>query len=491
VRSRPAGGCPPITIVAAFVLIASAGCQLAPRLQRPALPTAAAWPQEYGGDPQSGEPASALGWRDFFADPRLDALIGAALQHNRDLEVAVAQVEEARGLYRIQRADRLPTLDVSAEAARTRVSPRSARVGGAAGGDFGAVRPGAETATFERYSLAVGMTAFELDFWGRVRQLSEAARAQYLASAQAARAFRLSLIREVALAYLDTLEARERTELAEATVRSRREGLRIAKRRLDAGVTSALEFRQAETLLTQAETELAALHLARAQSENLLAVLVGGPMEEPLPDPLPLAQQIDLQQLAPGLPSEVLTARPDILAAEERLLAARASVGAARAAFFPSIALIGSYGYASTELDELVGKDAQTWSFGPSITLPVFDFGRRRSNLTVAQARENIAIAGYERAIQAGFQEVSNALAGRRYLAEQVAAQERALAAQRDLAELARTRYREGVVRYIEVLDAERNLFAAEQSLLQVRRAEAANLVALYVALGGGQVERR
>lgn len=198
-----------------------------------------------------------------------------------------------------------------------------------------------------------------------------------------------------------------------------------------------------------------------------------------------------METLAAGIPSDLLTARPDVLAAEERLRAARANIGAARAAFFPSITLTGSYGYSSRELDDLVGADRRTWSFGPALSLPIFDFGRRRGNLGVAEARERIAIADYERTIQTGFQEVSDALAGRRFLSEQVAAQERATRAQRQLAELARKRYSEGVVSYIEVLDAERTLFAAEQALLQVRRAEIANLVTLYVALGGGVLENR
>jgi multidrug efflux system outer membrane protein len=347
----------------------------------------------------------------------------------------------------------------------------------------------AGSATIDRYSVGVGTSAFELDFWGRVRNLSEAARSQYLAAVETRRAFQLSLIHDVASTYLASLEAAERIRLAEATVQSRQEGLRIARRRLDAGVTSALDFRQAETLLTQAETELAGLRLTKAQSDNFIAVLAGGPIDETLPEPLPLSKQAVAATLAPGLPSELLNARPDILAAEERLRAARANIGAARAAFFPSISLTGSYGYASTELHDLVGDDNVTWSFGPSIDLPIFDAGRRRGNLDVARARENIAIASYERTIQTGFQEVSNALAGRRYLAEQVASQERGTLAQRRIADLARTRYREGVVSYLEVLDAERNLFAAEQALLQVRRAEADNLITLYVALGGGLIE--
>ncbi|HEY4366190.1 MAG TPA: efflux transporter outer membrane subunit [Steroidobacteraceae bacterium] len=460
------------------------GCQLAPRHERPALPTAEQYPVAYADDAAPGKTAPTIGWRDFFPDPRLKALIERALERNRDLSVAVSQIEEARAQYHIQRADSLPSLDANAKASRNRLGPSSLSATGA--GDLPA---GTGAIRFDSYSVDVGVSAFELDFWGRVRNLSEAARRQYLGTVEAARAFRLSLIRDVATAYLATLEDSERIQLAQATLKSRQDGVHIAKRRLDAGVTSALDFHQAETLLTQAETELATLQQAKAQNDNLLAVLVGGPMDSPLPDALPLDQQAGSTALAPGLPSELLNTRPDILAAEERLRAARANIGAARAAFFPSISLTGSFGYASTELNNLVSEDGMTWNFGPTINLPIFDFGRRRGNLDVAKARENIAVASYERAIQTGFQEVSDALAGRRYLADQVAAQERGTLAQRQIAHLARIRYREGVVDYLQVLDAERNLFDAEQALLQVRRAEAANLVSLYIALGGGVTE--
>lgn len=461
----------------------SAACSLAPRHVRPDLPTEATYPQPYAGDPNDGKQAVQVGWRDFFADPRLEALVQRALENNRDLEISVAQIEEARGLYRIQRADRLPTVGVSVDGSRNHAGPNALNTGGSR------LPAGTVDTTYERYSAGLGISAFELDFWGRVRNLSNAARSEYLATVAAARAFQLTLIREVANAYLSSLEARERLQLAEATVQSRRDGLRIAKRRLDAGVTSALDYSQAETLLTQAETELAALRLTLAQSNNLLASLVGASIDSDLPDAMPLADQGRAEALAAGLPSELLTARPDIVAAEERLRAARANIGAARAAFFPSITLTGTYGYASSALGDLVGNDGLTWSYGPSISLPLFDFGRRSANLDVAKAREVQAVADYERTIQESFREVADALAGRRYLAEQVSAQERATYAQRRLADLARTRYREGVVSYLEVLDAERNLFAAEQALLQVRRAEVSNLVALYVALGGGLLD--
>ena len=471
-------------VTVAIALVTCGACSLAPRHVRPDLPTPDRYAESYVADPAMGVAAHSLGWRDFFVDPRLEALITTALDNNRDLRIAVAQIEEARGLYRIQRADRLPTIVASADGTRTGLGPEAATSQGVG------VAPGSSV-TFDRYSVGAGIASFELDFWGRVRNLSNAARARYLATIEATRSFQLSLIRDVAQTYFALLEADERLKLAEATVESRREGLRIAKKRLDAGVTSALDFRQTETLLTQAETELAALRFTKAQNQNLLATLVGRVVTDPLPEPLPLSEQARLETLAAGLPSDLLSHRPDVVGAELQLRAARANIGAARAAFFPTITLTGSYGYASTELDNLVGEDRRTWSFGPTIGLPIFDFGARRGNLTVAEARQNIAVADYERTIQTSFQEVSDALAGRRFLSEQVQAQQRQTAAQRQLAELARRRYNEGVVAYIEVLDAERNLFAAEQALLQVRRAEVSNLVSLYIALGGGQIEAR
>ena len=446
-----------------------AGCaNFAPPHVRPALPTAADYPASLAGDKLPGQRATDISLAQFLVDPRLEALVAQALTRNRNLAVAVARIEEARGLYRIQNAERLPTLGASGDVTRSR------------GQGFS----GLETAN--RYAVGVAVSGFELDFWGRVRNLSEAARSEFLATRQAERAFRLSLIRDVASTYFASREADERIALAEATVRSRREALRIARRRMDAGVTSALDFRQAESLLTQAETELAGLKLARAQSENFLALLAGGPVAGPLPAPLPLALQTATPALAAGLPSDLLVARPDVLAAEERLRAARANIGAARAAFFPTISLTGAAGLASTALGALFGGDALTWSFGPAISLPIFDGGRNRGNLTVARARENIAVASYEVTVQGAFREVADALAGRQYYAEQVAAGSRGVIAARQIARLAQLRYREGVASYLEVLDAERTLFAVEQSLIQLRRAQADNLVTLYVALGGG-----
>ncbi len=448
-------------------------CQLAPPHERPTLPTAEQFPVEYNTTAVGEIHAANISWREFIADPQFEALIEQALASNRDLAIAIARIEEARGAYGIQRADRLPTATLNGNGTRSQTSSAVS---------------GSDAVTTGSYSLAVGVSAFELDFWGRVANLSAAARGNYLASIEATRAFQLALTRNVAAAYLQMLEANERISLAERTVRARSEQIRIAKRRLEAGVTSELEFRQAETLLTQAEAELAALRLSRAQSRNLLEVLVGKPLDAATPAAAPLGQQLSADVLTSGLPSELLETRPDVRGAEERLIAARANIGAARAAFFPSISLTGSTGFASKDLDELTGSNGRAWSFGPSINLPIFDSGRRRGNLDVAKARESVAIADYERVIQTAFREVADALAGRRYLAEQVAAQERGIVAQRRLTELAHIRYNEGVVRYLEVLDAERNLFSAEQAMLQIRRVATANDISLYIALGGGEL---
>ncbi len=486
------------SVPALLAATALAGCSLAPPHVRGPLPTAPVYQAEY--QPEVGSrSARSIPWRDFFTDPRLQAIIVIALRNNRDLRVSVARIAEARGQYRIQGADRLPTIAADGSVTRSRIGLNAlgatggvgtgagTGVGTGVGVGTGAGTTGPNSITYNRYAVNVGVSSFELDFWGRVANLTEAARANYLSTVAAERAFRLSLIRDVATSYLEAREYIERIDLAERTLKSRREGLRIAKLRLDAGVTSALDYRQAETLLTQAETALAALKLQLAQTRDAVAVLIGQPIPfEILPPAFSTANQPISRDIAPGLPSELLDNRPDIVAAEEQLRAARASIGAARAAFFPSISLTGSAGFASTALSDLFKSGGFLWSVGPAVDLPIFDWGRRKGNLDVARAQGDIAVANYEKAIQVAFQEVADALAGRRYLSEQVAAQERAAVAQRQLASLARSRYRNGVANYIEVLDAERNLFDAEQALISARRAELQSLVSLYIALGGG-----
>lgn len=455
---------------------ALSGCvNMAPDHVRPEPATAPAFDASLR--PDGSAVASQLSYRDWFADPRLEALIAAALQNNRDLLAATARIEQARAQYRIQDSRRLPTVVADGSGVRTRQPVSSVDADG---------QPITDSVTSNRFQVGVGVTGFELDFWGRVANLSEAARAQYLATIWAQRAFYLSLVADVATTYFEILETEQQIRLAEATAESRQEGLRIARLRLDAGVTSALPFRQAETLLTQAEQQLSAERLALAQLNNQLAVLVGGQIPDALPLGLTLGTQIDDRRLQAGLPSELLLVRPDILQAEEQLRAARANIGAARAAFFPSISLTGSGGIASSSLDGLFDNDGFTWSFGPSISLPIFDWGAREADLDLARALEVEQVAIYDRTVQGAFREVADALAGRRYLDEQVATLERGVEAQERIARIAQLRYREGVADYLEVLDAERNLFSARQQLLATRRAALQNRATLFVALGGG-----
>lgn len=457
-----------------------AGCvSMAPEHVRPQLATAPAFDPDYRPD---GEVvASQLSYSEWFPDPRLAALIKSALETNRDLLAATARIEQARARYRIQDSRRLPAVVATGGATRTRqplgVSPAL---------DTGDVEGAPATVTFNRFDVGVGISSFELDFWGRVASLSAAARAEYLATVAAQRAFYLSLIADTAATYFEMVETEEQIALAEATAKSRREGLRIAQLRLESGVTSALPYRQAETLLTQAEQQLASERLALAQLRNQLAVLVGGTVPKGLPQGLSLAAQGDQRRLAAGLPSDLLLVRPDIIAAEEQLRAARANIGAARAAFFPTISLTGTAGFSSSSLDGLFSSDNFGWSFGPSISLPIFDWGGREADLDLARALEVEQVANYDRTVQTAFREVSDALAGRRYLADQVATLRRAVTAQERIARIARLRYREGVGSYLEVLDAERNLFSAQQQLLATERAWLQNRATLFVALGGG-----
>jgi outer membrane protein, multidrug efflux system len=460
-----------------------AGCNLAPKHVTPALSTPTEYPPEVS--PAGSVPTAELAWQDFFLDERLRALIAQALSNNRDLRIAVARIEEARGLYRIQRAEQLPQLGGSAGVTRSRIGANSL-------GTQGGVSVTSSGITSTNYDIGVAVTSFELDFWGRVRNLSAAARAQYLATVAGERAFRIALIRDLATAYITSRSLAEQAEQADAAVESRERGLRIAKLRLDAGVTSALDYRQAEALLTQAQTEAASLRNQRAKQRNIVRLLVGSPIEEEALAPARrLGDQGIIRDIDAGLPSALLANRPDIIQAEEALRAARANVGAARAAFFPSISLTGSAGFASASLDDLFTDGGLNWSFGPSISLPIFDWGARKGNLTVARARETIEIATYDRTVQIAFREVSDALADRKFLAEQLEAQQRAVDAQTALTRLARLRYENGVAQFLEVLDAERNLFSAQQTLIQLRGAQLGSLVTLYAALGGGLNSKR
>ncbi|MFA5058691.1 MAG: efflux transporter outer membrane subunit, partial [Opitutaceae bacterium] len=323
-----------------------------------------------------------------------------------------------------------------------------------------------------------------------VRSLTEAALELYLATEEAQRAVVISLIQQVANTYLRERELDERVDIAQQTLATREESYRITKRRYEMGTASKLDAVEAETLLNQARADLPVLQRQRDQTRNVLTLLVGIPLVDSGTQPLSQIESGFVREISAGLPSDLLLNRPDILAAEHRLKAANANIGAARAAFFPRIVLTGGVGTASAELSGLFGAGSGFWSFAPSLTLPIFEGGRNLANLDVSEARRNLAVAEYERTIQGAFREVADALADRRWLTEQIAAQQATVAAQVERARLAGLRYQRGVAPFLEFLDAERDRFVAEQALVQARRSLLSSSVTLYAALGGGTVQK-
>ena len=445
-----------------------AGCaSMAPPYAPPPLPVAAQYPES----DRAGAQAPDIAWQAYFADARLQAMIAQALASNRDIRIAALRVEEARAAYGIQRAEQFPTVALGAEGSRTRVPGDLSLTG----------RP----MTSAQYQVGLNVSAWELDFWGRVRSLKDSALQTLLASDEARRAVGVALVAQVANGYLGLRELDERVALARATVDSRAESLRIFTRRFEVGSISKLDLTQVETLLSQALSLSAQLEQARAVQAHALAQLVGGPVDL-APDTRRFDDASVLQPLHAGLPSALLTQRPDLVAAEHQLRAAQANIGAARAAFFPTISLTAAYGTASAELSGLFDSGSGAWNFAPRLVLPIFDAGRIRANLDLAEVRRDVAVANYEKSVQGAFREVADALSNRRWLALQVDIGKTTLAAQSERARLAKLRYDNGAAPYLEVLDAQRDLLTVEQQLVQTRRALLSSQVSLYAALGGG-----
>ena len=449
----------------AVATLALAGCSFIPTYQRPAAPVAETYPPETAPDSVAGgTAASDLDWQRFFADPRLKRLIELALVNNRDLRVAVLNIEQTRALYQVRRADELPSVGVGASVSRTPVASSVVTV----------------------YAVGATVASYELDLFGRVRSLSQAALAQYFATAEARKAVQISIVTSVAGAYLNVLADEELLRVTQDTLKSREDSLRLTKLRFDNGVSSELDFRQAESLLEGARATLSQAQRQRTLDQNALVLLVGQPLPADLPPPLPLDQQQIAVELPAGLPSELLVRRPDIRASEQQLLAANANIGAARAAFFPRISLTASYGTASNELSGLFKGGSWAFTGTGQLLQPLFDAGRNQANLEFARASFDIAVAQYEHSIQNAFREVSDGLAGRATLGEQLraqAAQTNALAVAYRLADL---RYRSGAASFLDSLDAARTLFAAQILLVQTQALQLQNQVALYRALGGG-----
>jgi multidrug efflux system outer membrane protein len=455
-----------VALLAAGVLT---GCSLAPKYERPAAPVASTFPDAPDG--QAARSTADIGWREFFPDQRLQALIASSLENNRDLRIAALRIEEARAQYNIQRADLLPAVNLGASGSRARTPA-----------ELSPTRSGNVSSS---YQVGLSLASFELDFFGRVRSLNEAALSQYLATEEAQRAARISLVSEVAKAYLAERAFAELQELAQRTFEARQSAYKLAQQRFEVGASSALDLRLEETLVQTARASFASATRQRARSMNALTLLVGKPLTE-LPPAGAFSTQDIVADIPPGLPSDLLERRPDIRSAEQRLMAANANIGAARAAFFPRISLTAGIGTASTSLSGLFDSGSGTWSFAPQLVLPIFDAGRTRSNLDLTQVRNNIAVADYEKAIQVAFREVSDALVARGTLDEEIDAQRALQEAQAERLRLEELRYKSGVASSLNVLDAQRDLFTAQQSLVQTRLQRLTNAIDLYRSLGGG-----
>jgi NodT family efflux transporter outer membrane factor (OMF) lipoprotein len=439
----------------------AAGCSMIPKLERPAPPVPAAFPY---ASAQQGTPAAELAWQQFFADARLRELIATALRNNRDLRVAVLNIQQARAQYDIRNADRFPTVGAGVSASRA---------------------PNAQGKEATSFSANLAFSSWELDFFGRIASLSEAALAQYLATEEGRNAAQVTLVASIANTWLGLAADEELLALTRQTLATREESLRLTRLRFENGASSEIDFRLAQSLYETARATQAQLQRQRALDLNALGLLVG----QALPPDYQVGlttESVQLPDVPAGLPSEVLVRRPDVRQAEQQLVAANANIGAARAAFFPRISLTAGIGTASSDLSGLFKGGSWGYTVAPSLLQPIFDAGRNQANLAVAQVGRDIAIAQYERTIQQAFRDVADALAGRATYGDQVQAQSRVVEAEAVRYRLAKLRYDNGVASYLDLLDAQRSLFAAQQSLVQARLARLQNQVQLYRSLGGG-----
>ncbi|MGC1330107.1 AdeC/AdeK/OprM family multidrug efflux complex outer membrane factor [Pseudomonas sp.] len=456
--------------VAATVL---SGCSLMPEYLRPAAPVATQYPQgpAYSAAQAPEQAGAEQHWRGFFHDPAVQQLVQTALSNNRDLRVAALNVEAYQAQYRIQRANLFPAIGAQVTGTRQRTP-----------GDLST--SGRATVSGD-YSAQVGISSYELDLFGRVRSLSEQALQSYFATEQARRSTQISLVASVANAYLTWQADRELLKLTQDTLGAYEQSLRLTSRSSEVGVASALDLAQARTSVQSARASLARYQRQVAQDENALVLLLGTGLPANLPAPQPLSAKV-LAAVPAGLPSDLLSRRPDILQAEYNLKAANANIGAARAAFFPSISLTAGAGSASAELGNLFKGGQGSWSFMPSITLPIFYAGQLQANLDYARLQKDINVATYEKAIQTAFQEVADGLTARQTYTEQLQAQSDLVQASQDYYRLAERRYRIGVDSNLTFLDAQRSLFSNQQALITDRLAQLTAEVNLYRALGGG-----
>jgi multidrug efflux system outer membrane protein len=454
-------------LLAALVL---AGCTLAPKYERPAPPVPADWTSGAGAKGQEG--AALPDWRQVVADAPMRALVELALANNRDLRVAALNVERAQAQYQIARSDLLPTIAAGADSTTQRL-PKTLTSSG-------------NPATSRSYRVGLGMSSFELDLFGRIQSLKNEALEQFFALESTRRSVELSLVAEVATAYLTLAADREHLALAQETLSTEQESYEITRAKAENGIAGDLDLKRAQTTVDTARVSVAKYKALVTTDENMLSVLVGQPLLAAQMPARSLAEVAPLNPVPAGLPSEVLTRRPDVLAAEHTLKAANADIGAARAKYFPTISLTGEYGTASKQVSDLFQSGFQTWSFVPSITLPIFTAGSIRAGVKAAEAQKKIMIAQYEKAVQTAFREVSDALAQGTALEEEVQAQSSLAEATGASYELSTLRYEAGIDGYLSKLDAQRTNVTARQELIAIRLSRAGNVLTLYKALGGG-----
>ena len=475
-------------VVAVAVAAALASCTLEPHYQRPNAPVAPAWTDK--ARPSTNTTTAAnLGWREFFPDRNMQRLIELALANNRDLRVAALNVRATQAQYRIQRSDLFPTIAATGleqiEKSPSGVSAASGTTG--TGGSTATTSTGGQTIRF--YEAGVGFTSYEIDLFGRIRSLNHEAFEKYLSSEESRRSTQLSLVAQVVSAYLTVLADETILKVTRETLQSQTVSYDLTKRSLDAGTTTALAFRQAATTVDTARSNLAQYARQAAQDRNALGLLLGGPLPDDIAFDIDLGA-VDLSaDLPAGVPSEVLANRPDVLAAEHTLIAANADIGAARAAFFPSVTLTGQFGTASTQLSGLFKSGSAAWSFSPQITLPIFTGGKNKASLDLSRIEKDINIAQYEKALQTAFREVDDALSARRTLEEQLEAQRALLEDTSQSYQLADLRFKNGVDSFLPVLDAQRALYSAQQSVISLELIRLQNMATLYKALGGGMRE--
>jgi multidrug efflux system outer membrane protein len=452
------------------------GCTLEPEYVRPNAPVTTSQAKA-----APGAPAADLGWRTFFPDPQLQQLIALALANNRNLRVAALNVEIARARYRIQRSELLPTIAASVTEQSDRI-PASVLAASLPAGS-----PSVQTAVVSRsYGASIGLTSFELDLFGRIRSLNHAALQEYFGVEETRRSAQITLVAAVATAYLDVLADQTLINITRQTLQNQSESYALVKRMLEVGATTQLALRQAESTVDTARASLAQYERQSAQDRDALQFVLGAPIPTNIEFSAGLDRTEVVSEIEMEIPSSVLVQRPDVLAAEHRLQAANADIGAARAAFFPTISLTGSVGTASAQLSGLFKHGSDAWTFAPQVSVPIFTGGANTANLRVAKLSRDMAVAQYEKAIQAAFREVADTLAARGTLDDQWTAQQALVTASQDAYLLADMRFRGGVDGYLSTLDAQRSLYGAQQQLQLVRLLRLENWVTFYKALGGG-----